>query len=138
MSQRIKSKTRDSALPRRRSAPALALQSPRHRQRVIPDKRRASNERELRTHIRETEHRAPLAFNEDTLDRERPLADDLRLEGAALNRLVIAATAPKSMSLDMARKLSARMINTLCSKIGAAQWTCTKDECTCHLKETIK
>ena len=27
--------------------------------------------------------------------------------------------------------------NTLCPKIGAAQWTCTKDECTCHLKESI-
>lgn len=29
------------------------------------------------------------------------------------------------------------MTNTLCPKIGAAQWTCTYDECTCHLKETI-
>jgi hypothetical protein len=27
--------------------------------------------------------------------------------------------------------------NTLCPKIGAAQWTCTRDECTCHLKESI-
>jgi hypothetical protein len=27
--------------------------------------------------------------------------------------------------------------NTLCPKIGAEQWTCTKDECTCHLKESI-
>lgn len=34
-----KPKTRESALPRRRSAAALSLQSPRHRQRVIPDKR---------------------------------------------------------------------------------------------------
>ena len=45
MSKRIKSKTRESALPRRRSAAALSLQSPRHRQRVIPDKRRAANKR---------------------------------------------------------------------------------------------
>lgn len=29
------------------------------------------------------------------------------------------------------------MTNTLCPKIGATQWTCTYDECTCHLKETI-
>ena len=29
------------------------------------------------------------------------------------------------------------MTNTLCPKIGAAQWTCTKDECTCHLKDSI-
>jgi hypothetical protein len=29
------------------------------------------------------------------------------------------------------------MTNTLCPKIGAAQWTCTRDECTCHLKENI-
>jgi hypothetical protein len=28
-------------------------------------------------------------------------------------------------------------MNTLCPKIGAAQWTCTRAECTCHLKETI-
>jgi hypothetical protein len=28
--------------------------------------------------------------------------------------------------------------NTLCPKIGAAQWTCTFDECTCHLKESIR
>lgn len=24
--------------------------------------------------------------------------------------------------------------NTICPKIGAAQWTCTGSECTCHLK----
>src|ERR1700676_5044593 len=29
------------------------------------------------------------------------------------------------------------MTNTLCPKIGAAQWSCTKDECTCHLNERI-
>jgi hypothetical protein len=34
-----KPKTRKTALPRKRSAAALSLQSPRHRQRVIPDKR---------------------------------------------------------------------------------------------------
>jgi hypothetical protein len=28
--------------------------------------------------------------------------------------------------------------NTLCPKVGAAQWACTKDECMCHLKEGIK
>ena len=44
----MKAKTRDSTLPRRRSAPALALQSPRHRQRVIPDKRRAKLDHELK------------------------------------------------------------------------------------------
>jgi hypothetical protein len=42
---KVKHKTRDSALPRRRSADARALQSPRHRQQVIPDKRWAANER---------------------------------------------------------------------------------------------
>lgn len=45
MSQRIKGRPRDSTLPRKRSAAALSLQSPRHRQQVIPDKRRAANER---------------------------------------------------------------------------------------------
>jgi hypothetical protein len=45
MSQRIKIKTRDSALPRKRSTAALSLQSPRHRQQVIPDKRRAAHAR---------------------------------------------------------------------------------------------
>lgn len=52
MSRRIKPKTRDSALPRKRSAAALALQSPLHRQRVIPDKRRASNERAMNEETR--------------------------------------------------------------------------------------
>lgn len=52
MSRRIKSKTRESALPRRRSAAALSLQSPRHRQRVIPDKRRAANERAMNEETR--------------------------------------------------------------------------------------
>jgi len=28
-------------------------------------------------------------------------------------------------------------INTLCPKIGAAQWTCKYNECTCYLKEKI-
>lgn len=27
--------------------------------------------------------------------------------------------------------------NTICPKLGAAQWSCTHDECTCHLKPTI-
>jgi hypothetical protein len=27
--------------------------------------------------------------------------------------------------------------NTLCPKIGLAQWTCTGAECTCHLKERV-
>lgn len=26
---------------------------------------------------------------------------------------------------------------TKCPKIGASQWTCTKDECICHFKEKI-
>ena len=42
---KVKPKTRLDALPRKRSAAALSLQSPRHRQRVIPDKRRAASER---------------------------------------------------------------------------------------------
>ena len=42
---KVKRKTRNSALPRKRSAAALSLQSAHHRQRVIPDKRRAANER---------------------------------------------------------------------------------------------
>jgi len=25
-------------------------------------------------------------------------------------------------------------VNTLCPKLGAAQWTCSASECTCHLK----
>ena len=29
------------------------------------------------------------------------------------------------------------LFNTKCPKIGAAQWTCTKSECICHLKESI-
>lgn len=41
-----KPKTRDPALPRRRNAGALSLQDPRHRQRIIPDKRRAAIARE--------------------------------------------------------------------------------------------
>lgn len=52
MSQRIKSKTRDSALPRKRSTAALSLQSAQHRQQVIPDKRRASNERAMNEEVR--------------------------------------------------------------------------------------
>ena len=52
MSRRIKSKTRDSALPRKRSAAALSLQSARHRQRVIPDKRAALNERTMNEETR--------------------------------------------------------------------------------------
>lgn len=146
MSKRIKSKTRESALPRRRSAAALSLQSPLHRQRVIPDKRRAANERAANEETRavalglEPLGRIPHKFypNLRNVEPERSLADDLQLEGAALNRLVIAATTPKRpLSLDEARQLSARMTNTLCPKIGAAQWTCTRDECTCHLKESI-
>lgn len=27
--------------------------------------------------------------------------------------------------------------NTLCPRLGAAQWTCSKADCACHLKETI-
>jgi hypothetical protein len=42
------------------------------------------------------------------------LADDLRLEDAALHRRFIAATAPKRpLSLDEARDLSERMTDTL-------------------------
>jgi len=170
---------RDSALPRRRSAPALALQSPRHRQQVISDKRRRAIARRTREEIdhgivpvsneaserRMNEETRATALGLDPLgvtrDRFlRTLADDLQLESAALHRRVIDATAPKSMSLDEARQLSARIAsipepdgpttgldaasreasklsNTLCPKIGAAQWTCTRDECTCHLKESI-
>ena len=43
-----KRRPRLNTLPRRRSADALSLQSPRHRQRVIPDKRRAALDRELK------------------------------------------------------------------------------------------
>ena len=32
---------------------------------------------------------------------------------------------------------SVEIFNTKCPKIGAAQWTCTKTECVCHLKESI-
>ena len=32
---------------------------------------------------------------------------------------------------------SVPLFNTKCPKIGAAQWTCTKRECICHLKESI-
>ncbi len=39
-----KSKTRVAPLPRKRSADALSLQSARHRQRVIPNKKRAARE----------------------------------------------------------------------------------------------
>ena len=77
-----------AALPRRRSAGALSLQDPRHRHRVIPDKRRVSK----------TSRGALKPF------------------GPALNALAG---------------------NTLCPKIGAAQWSCSKDECTCHLKDGI-
>lgn len=49
---KVKHKTRERTLPRRRSAPALALQSPRHRQQVIPDKRRAANERAMNEETR--------------------------------------------------------------------------------------
>ena len=28
-------------------------------------------------------------------------------------------------------------INTLCPKIGMYQWTCTYEECNCHLREQI-
>ena len=45
---KVKPKTRLDALPRKRSAAALSLQSPRHRQRVIPDKRRAKLDHELK------------------------------------------------------------------------------------------
>ena len=30
-----------------------------------------------------------------------------------------------------------RLTNTLCPKIGAAQWTCRYTECTCHKKELM-
>jgi hypothetical protein len=52
--RKSKPKTRDSALPRKRSAPALALQSARHRQRVIPDKRAARHftRKECEAHLR--------------------------------------------------------------------------------------
>lgn len=30
------------------------------------------------------------------------------------------------------------MTTTLCPKMGVMQWTCTKDECICHLKDSIK
>ena len=43
--KRGKPNPRKTTLPRKRSTAALALRSPRHRQRVIPDKRAAANER---------------------------------------------------------------------------------------------
>ena len=45
---------------------------------------------------------------------------------------------PQGMVLNEVRGNTLSLGNTICPKIGAAQWTCTKDECTCHLKETIK
>jgi hypothetical protein len=49
---KVKRKTREATLPRKRSAAALALQSPLHRQRVIPDKRRAASERAMNEEVR--------------------------------------------------------------------------------------
>jgi hypothetical protein len=48
---KVKPKTREKALPRKRSAAALALQSPTHRHRVIPDERRKVSEREAKKEI---------------------------------------------------------------------------------------
>lgn len=28
-------------------------------------------------------------------------------------------------------------MNTLCPKVGASQWSCSREECTCHLKSSI-
>lgn len=53
--------------------------------------------------------------DEDSLDRERPT--------------------PSEILQDELEPLPTG--NTLCPKIGAAQWTCTREECTCHLKESI-
>ena len=48
----VKRKTRKTSLPRTRSPGALALQKPQHRQRVIPDKRRAANARRMNEETR--------------------------------------------------------------------------------------
>jgi hypothetical protein len=65
----------------------------------------------------------------------RTLADDLRLEDAALHRRFIAATAPKRpLSLDEARQLSERMTRTL----GPAARRFTRAQCEEFLDHDIK
>jgi hypothetical protein len=88
----VKRKTRDSALPRRRSAPALALERPEHRPRTIPDKRRATNERAANEETRavalglEPLRRGPAARHFTRKQCDEFLDHDLRAAGHRIQR----------------------------------------------------
>jgi hypothetical protein len=130
-----KSKTRNSALPRKRSTAALSLQSARHRQRVIPDKRATSNERAMNEEVRAVAYRTLLHWSDlDILHAERALMDSARCTDWKTGTDHGACKDVRCEHCTINFDEGAQMTNTLCPKIGAAQWTCTGSECTCHLK----
>lgn len=44
----------------------------------------------------------------------------------------------KTTKITPSEPIGIKPINTLCPKQGMWQWTCSYEECNCHLKETIE
>jgi hypothetical protein len=54
-----------------------------------------------------------------------------------LTEIEVSAPYGPSETAQVYTQYQVPLFNTKCPKLGAAQWSCTKDECTCHLKESI-